>query len=78
MGTPEGTGLVEINGAKVKERGFFCMQLVQYLNEEAEMGTEFYEVLWHERFEAAKRGECSYRDKCPIYEATMRKRQEPF
>lgn len=34
--------------------GFFCMELVSYLNEEAEMGTEFYEVLWHERFAQAK------------------------
>lgn len=52
------------------------MQLVSYLDEEAEMGTELYEVLWHERFDAAKRGECPYRDKCPKYEATMQKRKE--
>lgn len=54
------------------------MQLVTYLDEEAEMGTEFYEVLWHERFEAAKRGECSYRDKCPIYKRTVEKYQNPY
>ncbi|MCM1093776.1 MAG: hypothetical protein NC421_07470 [Lachnospiraceae bacterium] len=78
MATPEGNGLVSINGKPQKERGFFCMQLVAYLDEEAEMGTEFYEVLWHERFEAAKRGECPYRDKCPIYKRTVEKYQNPY
>lgn len=64
---PQGNDIVELHDAKQKERGFFCMKLVDYLNEEAEMGTSAYEVLWEDRFRQAKAGECAYREKCPIY-----------
>ena len=33
-----GNGLVEIYGEKTKERGFFCMKLLAFLNTEAEPG----------------------------------------
>lgn len=64
---PQGTGIIELHDTKQNERGFFCMKLVDYLNEEAEMGTAAYEVLWENRFRQAKTGECAYREKCPIY-----------
>lgn len=70
MGKYNGNGIVSLHDDKESNHGFFCMKLVSYLNEEAEMGTEFYEVLWHKRFEQAKAGECAYRDKCPIYART--------
>lgn len=64
---PQNNGLVELHDTREKDSGFFCMKLVDYLNEEAEMGTAAYEVLWHDRFRQAKAGECAYREKCPIY-----------
>ena len=54
MGKYNGNGIVSLHDDKESNHGFFCMKLVSYLNEEAEMGTEFYEVLWHKRFEQAK------------------------
>ena len=71
MGTPKGNGLVEITGEKSVERGFFCMKLVSFLNEEAEPGTERYGELWRQRFDEAKLGQCAYRDRCPIHEKTI-------
>ena len=49
-----GNGLVEIYGEKTKERGFFCMKLLAFLNTEAEPGTEAYAELWEQRFNEAK------------------------
>ena len=60
-------GIVELHDTKETERGFFCMKLIDYLNEEAEMGTEAYAELWGERFSQAKTGQCEYRNKCPIH-----------
>lgn len=71
METPKGNGLVEITGEKSVERGFFCMKLVSFLNEEAEPGTERYGELWRQRFDEAKLGQCAYRDRCPIHEKTI-------
>lgn len=68
-----GNGLVEIYGEKTKERGFFCMKLLAFLNTEAEPGTEAYEELWEQRFNEAKLGTCAYRDKCTIYARTAKK-----
>lgn len=68
---PQGTGIVELHDTKQNERGFFCMKLVGYLNEEAQMGTEAYAELWDERFSQAKTGLCAYRDKCPIHARTI-------
>lgn len=73
MGTPVGNGLVEIFGEKTKERGFFCMKLVGYLNEEVKIGTPEYAELWDKRFDAAKSGQCAYKGKCPIYARTKEK-----
>lgn len=73
MAQPESNGLFEVNSSrKVVERGFFCMKLVDFLNDEATMGTEEYADLWEERFDQAKAGVCAYRDKCPIYSKTVK------
>lgn len=71
MSRPQGTGIIELHDDNRKESGFFCMKLVGYLNEEAEMGTEAYAALWEERFSQAKARECAYRDQCPIYKKTI-------
>lgn len=73
MGRPVGNGLVELVDSKSKESGFFCMQLVGYLNEEErDTGAD----LWEIRFFQAKAGGCAYRDKCPIYARTLAKREK--
>lgn len=71
---PKGNGLVEIAGERTVEHGFFCIKLVTFLNEEAEMGTEQYAQLWEQRFDEAKSGQCVYSEKCPIYARTIKKR----
>lgn len=53
---PKGNGLIPLHDEKQEERGFFCIKLVQFLNTEAEMGTDEYKRLWDERFSAAKIG----------------------
>lgn len=74
MGIPKGNGLVEIQGSSEKEQSkFFCMKLVSYLNQEAELGTEEYRRLWDERFSSAIAGSCAYKDKCPIHARTAAK-----
>ncbi|MBR6775190.1 MAG: hypothetical protein IKM23_05685 [Bacteroidales bacterium] len=73
MGIPKGNGLVEIKGEKIIERGFFCMRLVLFLNDEAEPGTELYAKLWRQRFDEAKAGHCEYKRLCPIYSETTKK-----
>lgn len=70
---PKGNGLVEIAGERTVEHGFFCIKLVKFLNEEAEMGTEQYAQLWEQRFDEAKSGQCAYSEKCPIYARTIKK-----
>lgn len=74
MGRPTGNGLVELVDGKSQDRGFFCMQLVAYLNEERKMGTPEYSELWDIRFAQAKNHQCAYRGKCPVYARTMAKR----
>ena len=71
---PRGNGLTTLHDEKQEERGFFCIKLVQFLNTEAEMGTEEYKRLWDERFSAAKSGSCFYSNRCPIYERTVKNR----
>lgn len=71
---PKNTGLVELVDEKRKEQGFFCMNLVEFINEEAEMGTEHYMEVWEERFTAARLGNCEYHDRCPIYKRTAKNR----
>lgn len=56
MARPNGNGIISLHDDKETNHGFFCMKLVSYLNEEAEMGTDVYEELWHERFAQAKAG----------------------
>lgn len=70
---PKGNGLVELRDDNTKERGFFCIQLVKFLNEQAELGTPEYAKLWEEGFSAAKAGVCKYREKCHIYQRTAKK-----
>lgn len=66
-----GSLLVELHDDKESNRGFFCIKLVSFLNDEAEPGTELYAELWPECFNQAKAGGCAYRDKCPIYAKTI-------
>lgn len=69
----QSNGMVELHdGKNKKERGFFCMKLVGFLNKEAEPGTEEYPSLWRDRFDMAKAGRCHYRSNCPIYERTKK------
>lgn len=75
MARPNSNGIVALHDEKESNSAFFCMKLVSYLNEEAEMGSEFYEALWQKRFEQAKAGECAYREKCPIYAKSIKSKQ---
>lgn len=69
-------GLFEsVTDKPTKEQGFFCMQLVSYINAEAET-FEKRSQIWHKRFDQAKNGVCHYREQCPIYERTMAKRKK--
>lgn len=72
---PKGNGLIPLHDEKQEERGFFCIKLVQFLNTEAEMGTDEYKRLWDERFSAAKNGCCSYKDPYPPYRERLHPRK---
>ena len=67
MGRPQSNGLIELVDSKSQDSGFFCMQLVSYLNEEVKMGTPKYADLWEVRFTQAKLHRCAYMNKCPIF-----------
>lgn len=69
MATPRGNGLVEINSGKSNESGFGCMKLIEFLTQEGV--TDWDE--WHYRHNQASRGECHYKDKCPIHQKTASK-----
>lgn len=58
--------------SKETDTSFFCMKLVSFLNQEAEIATEEYGKLWHQRFQEAKDGLCAYRKMCPIYAKTKK------
>lgn len=73
---PKSNGLVELAGENQKERGFFCMKLVSFMNEEAEPGTNEYAHLWEKRFSEAKEGRCAYKERCPIYKKTIQKHKQ--
>lgn len=69
-------GLFEsITDKPVKESGFFCMQLVTYINAEAET-FEMRSQIWDERFAQAKSGACHYREQCPIHARTIAKQNK--
>lgn len=70
---PQNIGLVSLHDEKEERSGFYCMKLVEFLNEEAEMGTERYAALWEQRFDQAKAGDCAYREHCPIYARTPKR-----
>ena len=61
-----------ITDKPAKEQGFFCMQLVTYINAEAET-FEMRSRIWNERFDQAKAGVCHYREQCPIHARTIAK-----
>lgn len=67
---PQGNGLVELHDSKQKERGFFCIKLVEFLTDGAVTKWE----QWHGAFLQASAGECPYSQECPIYDRTVRKR----
>lgn len=73
MGRPQTNGLIELVDSKSENRGFFCIQLVAYLNEERQIGTPGYADLWEIRFLQAKNHNCAYKDKCPIFAKTVAK-----
>ena len=74
MKAPVGNGLVEIAGSNAKERGFFCMMLASYINQEAKgQGYNAYQSIWEQRFAEAKLGNCAFKNRCPIYAKTIAK-----
>ena len=76
MSNPKGNGIVEIIDEKSNEKGFFCIKLVQFINQEAEPGTKEYATLWAQRFDEAKTGRCKYKNRCPIYKKTIEKSKQ--
>lgn len=67
------TGLIELHDERESDGGFFCMQLASFINEEKNPGTPEYAELWEDRFAQAEAGECAYREKCYIYEKTLKR-----
>lgn len=58
-----------------KERGFFCIKLVSFLERERTVGDldqESFSELWKSRFDTAKAGSCFYRQECPVYSQTVK------
>lgn len=70
---PKGNGLIEIVDEKSKDKGFFCMQLVTFINEDKEAQTMDSQDLWNLRFSQARNHVCAYRGKCHIYARTIAK-----
>lgn len=59
--------LFERVDAKIKERGFNCMKLIELLTESGV--TEWDE--WHGAHIDAASGNCRFRSSCPIYTRTI-------
>lgn len=70
MGRPHNNGLVEFVDAKSHDRGFFCMKLASFLNAERNEQGVIPSDKWDNAFNAAKLGECFYKDICPVYART--------
>ena len=64
------------DGGNERARGKFCLRLMGYVGEEAEMGTEEYRLLYTLREAEMAAGSCHYRDRCPVYERTIEKRRK--
>lgn len=71
MGRPQSNGIVELVDEKIDGKGFFCMDLVEFMF--GDETTKDWEI-WLEKFTQAKNGECPYRDRCKRYVRTMAKR----
>lgn len=83
MGRPVTNGLVELVelvDQKSHDRGFFCMRLAAFINEEKEQQLQLDpQDLWELRFSEAKSGHCAYKHECSIYARTIGKRsKKPF
>lgn len=66
---PQGNGVVELHENKsIKERGFCCMKLIEFLSYD---GVTDWED-WHGAHLLAQAGECQYRSRCTIYERTKK------
>lgn len=77
MGRPQGNGLIELVDEKSNDRGFFCMRLAGFImQEKEEQLTLDTQELWELRFIEAKRGQCAYRNNCPIYDRTIAKKEK--
>lgn len=71
MARPISSGIVSIHDEKEADSGFGCMKLIEFLTDE---GVTDWDD-WHYRHNQAARGECHYKDKCPIYAKTANKYQ---
>lgn len=70
MAQPESNGLFEVaTSKKVRERGFNCMKLIEFLTEERVNDWDE----WHEAHVDAAQGECRYASICPIFARTPKK-----
>lgn len=68
---PTGNGLIELVDEKSSDKGFFCMKLAGFIqNESKTQLTLDKQDLWELRFSEAKKGNCAYRNECPIYART--------
>ena len=71
MPQPSSNGLFEVTTSKtVKERGFNCMKLIEFLTEK---GVTDWEE-WHGAHLLAAQGECVYASQCHIYRRTKKKK----
>ena len=71
MEQPISNGLFEMATTKVvRERGFNCMKLIEFLTEDEVKGWDD----WHGAHLLAAQGECVYANRCPIYERTAKNR----
>lgn len=60
-------GIIERVDAKIKERGFNCMMLIQHLTESGV--TDWNE--WHDAHILAASGQCRFAEQCPIHARTI-------
>lgn len=75
---PKSNGLIELVDQKSQDRGFFCMKLAAFINQEKKENWTISDKqdLWELRFSEAKAGNCAYKLECPIYAKTMAKQKK--
>ena len=71
MGQPISNGLFEVASNKsIKERGFNCMKLIQFLTEDTVSDWDE----WHGAHVEAANGNCPYASVCTIYARTAKRK----